>query len=1035
MDGEIWNLFPVNGLDRSLHLPVLIGLVIVSFFRETLGWTFAGLVVPGYLASVTVAAPATAGVVVAESIPAYWLALTVGKWLPRTGAWSTFFGRERFLLLIVTSLLARLFMEALVIPQLVSRYPTEHSRELYSLGLVLVPLLANSYWNVGLRRSAPRILSASLLTWVIVDQVLLEYTNFSVARFQMANESVSLAFLETPHAHIILLSGAVLGAVNNVRYGWDYNGILVPALLAVAWYQPTKLISTFAEALIVYGACLVVTRLPPLSRMLIVGSRRLVVAFLVGFAIKLGIGYAVNHFAPRLQMIDYFGFGYLLPTLLATKMWNTGRVAVTTMATVQVSLLAFVVGNGISFGLNWITAPKGDDRLEMAEFGGRLQTHGLAMQLMLLDSAPRPEPPDLAAGKLSPAQHVLRIVSQLRVGPPAETVLQKAQAAGLWMSNPNEERWRTIGPLASDANRDTITPRLALGPRTLDAKTLLLVETRTPGDPIVATAVNIAKALDARAIVLSSRKHLVRSHDEAFARKIYDLLDLESVIHLRSTHSPGKLSVVGRLPPPIDIKRLSTKLGTPPVVDFRSSSDESGVLVNQPRLTLNTAVAEKVAADLLTAPPIARWARPASHVIRERMVPLTEVQPDRFVRRSIEELRLFGDTVGRSPLSRFGNHSPSRYDRALAGVFDYRIAQAGPAGEDWVLFEPAGKDRVGNPTWVVRKRTKPERRSVMVEVAAPRWEIGTTTLGLALHSALDTQGFLLAGAMPTAAPDGSADVRHQSGIRSFYQRIHEIWLDDRRQALAIHGISRSHPANEKFYVTLRTNRSTLDGVPRWTRPFLASVTQNGLALEVVDGRLATNAFEGVTDPQMSYARQFGAGDMMMLWASADVRSRLILASRDTSVTRRLERLEMSTTDVDPRSPQFRQLLDSKSPSCPTSQLLRHLRIYLLQQNPYELEAALTLKDSCQLFVVRDPPTKLLWLVIPGQMDISTLHDANLDARAGAPVKGDHENQGNDGLMIPLRGRPSWNVTAPRPGVEFDAALSLGLNALLLPEGR
>jgi hypothetical protein len=26
-------------------------------------------------------------------------------------------------------------------------------------------------------------------------------------------------------------------------------------------------------------------------------------------------------FAPNVEMIDYFGFGYLLPTLLAVKMW------------------------------------------------------------------------------------------------------------------------------------------------------------------------------------------------------------------------------------------------------------------------------------------------------------------------------------------------------------------------------------------------------------------------------------------------------------------------------------------------------------------------------------------------------------------------------------------------------------------------------------------------------------------------------------------------------------------------------------------
>ena len=43
---------PSNGLDRSLHAPVLVGLLFLAFFNETLGWTYAGLVVPGYLATV-----------------------------------------------------------------------------------------------------------------------------------------------------------------------------------------------------------------------------------------------------------------------------------------------------------------------------------------------------------------------------------------------------------------------------------------------------------------------------------------------------------------------------------------------------------------------------------------------------------------------------------------------------------------------------------------------------------------------------------------------------------------------------------------------------------------------------------------------------------------------------------------------------------------------------------------------------------------------------------------------------------------------
>ena len=141
----VLHLFPENGLDRSLHAPVFIGLMFLVFFRETLGWGFAGLVVPGYLATVMIAAPVTGVLVVVEAVLTYIVALLLGRILPRTGAWFTFFGRERFLLLIASASLVRLAIEGSVLPAITARSHLIHSRELYSLGLVLVPLLANSF--------------------------------------------------------------------------------------------------------------------------------------------------------------------------------------------------------------------------------------------------------------------------------------------------------------------------------------------------------------------------------------------------------------------------------------------------------------------------------------------------------------------------------------------------------------------------------------------------------------------------------------------------------------------------------------------------------------------------------------------------------------------------------------------------------------------------------------------------------------------------------------------------------------------------
>jgi len=137
------HLFPTNGLDRSLHAPVVIGLILVTFFTEAFGWTYAGLVVPGYLAATFAAAPVTACLVLFEALLTHWGVLLVASVIPRrTGAWSTAFGRERFFLYIVIAVIVRLAIEGSLVPWASARWPLSHSRELYSIGLVLVPLVA-----------------------------------------------------------------------------------------------------------------------------------------------------------------------------------------------------------------------------------------------------------------------------------------------------------------------------------------------------------------------------------------------------------------------------------------------------------------------------------------------------------------------------------------------------------------------------------------------------------------------------------------------------------------------------------------------------------------------------------------------------------------------------------------------------------------------------------------------------------------------------------------------------------------------------
>ena len=72
---------------------------------------FAGLVVPGYLAAVFVLDPRAGIVNVVEAVFTYGLARLIGEHISRTGLTSRAFGRERFLLVVLSSVVVRLAFE------------------------------------------------------------------------------------------------------------------------------------------------------------------------------------------------------------------------------------------------------------------------------------------------------------------------------------------------------------------------------------------------------------------------------------------------------------------------------------------------------------------------------------------------------------------------------------------------------------------------------------------------------------------------------------------------------------------------------------------------------------------------------------------------------------------------------------------------------------------------------------------------------------------------------------------------------------
>lgn len=967
--GEPLAVFPTNGLDQSLHAPVLVGLFILTFFREALGWGYAGLVVPGYLATVFLAAPLTGGLMVAEGLASYFLALLLARIAPRSGAWSELFGRERFLFIILCALLMRLVMEAHWVPWLVERYDLQHSRELYSIGLVLVPLLANSFWNQGLILSLPRVTTLVVLTLLFVDKVLLAHTNFTLARFQIANESVSLAFLDTPHAYIILVLGALIAARDNVAYGWDYNGILVPALLAVAWYEPIKLLTTVVEALVVLVLSRGLASVKPFSLVLMVGSRRMLLVYAVGFVVKWALGFAALAALPSLQTIDYFGFGYLLPSLLAVKLWNTDKIGRVMMPTLQVSLTAFLLGNGLSILLGILDPPRVSGAQGASVESGRTAS----LELLRGDTAPAPREVHVPWGELTLRQQGLALAEEL--------MTRGAPAPGNGFSprlrvTRSSDGWIVMGPRTLDPSDDRSAPRLALRKTADSAPWLVVVDRPEPGSAAVVVGVEVGRLLRARAVVVRSRLESEMPLDDALVEELGKRAGITDVVVVSEAALGSRLSVVGRVPRGLPLGELERSLGVELPLRFRAAEAESVPYANRPRVVLSRELAERAAAGLLGAPEPDAWPEPTRSALALRSRELTTVLPGRFERPPSEDLRLFA-ALARRFIARRGA-PPTAYERALASVLGYRFARIGPVGSQpdaWALFEPPGDDRRGQATLVVRRRTEPSPGlPLVVELPAPRYERGAFDAALTFYSALDADGLLVAGALPRSAPDHAADPRRAQGRALHYQVLHELWLQAGGTALGVHGIAPGAlGARESLVAFGRPRQRPLDG-PEWTRGIVEMLNNGGFDPAVVDGSPALESYSGSLDPPMAYARRFSDERMLLVWLSEDARLAMLDARSEVVTAERLSRAGVTPRDVDVarvaasiqrcfagREPGC--ALPQAMPSCDVLAVVGAVERYNERKNPHDLTHALSLAGRCRAETLKDWRSGRLFLSV------------------------------------------------------------------------
>lgn len=360
MTDFILPIFPAHGLASSVVTTVWVGVWVSCFFNLRLGWVMSGMVVPGYLVPLILVKPWAAVVVCLEAAVTYGCVWFYSTYLARKGYWTDFFGRDRFFALLVVSVLVRITFDSTILPRLGDFVNTtfainfDYTHNLQSFGLIVVALLANMFWKPGLRNGLIPVSLITLITYLIVRYGLMEFTNFSVGNLAYMYEDLAASMLASPKAYIILLATAAIASRMNRYYGWEFNGILIPSLIALQWYRPFKLLVTFGETLLLLALASLVLRLPIFQRTTMEGARKILLFFNINFFLKLALGHLWLNYLPASNVTDFYGFGYLLTTLMAIKMHDKSIPLIMTRAILQTSLVSIVIASLAGFGLTLV---------------------------------------------------------------------------------------------------------------------------------------------------------------------------------------------------------------------------------------------------------------------------------------------------------------------------------------------------------------------------------------------------------------------------------------------------------------------------------------------------------------------------------------------------------------------------------------------------------------------------------------------------------------------------------------------------------
>ena len=932
------NIFPETSLASSIVTTVWVGVTVVAFFNLRLGWVLSGLVVPGYLVPLLIAKPWSAAVVVFEGLLTYAIVWLYSEYFSGLGKWGNLFGRDRFFALFLVSVAVRIGMDGWLLPIAGAGFNDwlgvqfDYRNNLHSFGLIIVALVANQFWKSGFLRGLPPFVITIGLTYLIVRFGLMELTNFSISGINYLYEDIAASMLASPKAYIILIVTALLASRMNLHYGWDFNGILIPALLALQWYQPTKIVLSFGEAFVIYGLASWLLRAPFFQQMTIEGGRKLLLFFNVSFLYKLALGYLLMGYFPEYKTTDFFASGYLLSTLIAIKMHDKGIAARLMRATLQTSLWAVLWASVAGFSLTFLpklwswpmpgapvsgksAAVHSDDSLI-----DLVRQDKVAMYQSKRMPVDRPLPQELDEF----ARGVQRLLLYSTGHQGADLAEAKRILAGV-----NYTVNRAGGGLLYLREME---PRHGWGVYVIrpDAANRLAIEVPAPLDENGTAEAGAAlfELLGARALAIggSLRKanpdgtaDVLRNYQtmfNVFHRELaaQDALQVRShgnelVTALRSAQdgakSAGKqmssgLWVKTEVPHGVSLTKIKAMVGELPV--SWDVSPVAGIQREASRgrfaeLVLGAAEIRNVQSKIMTLNGAALLRERDQGITGYLLEWLLQTKDNLaasgsnlYVLPKPEELLFFDEEV-LTPITRLiGQHRMARrwsadalaelrFVDAAAAVMGYEVTRYRhrESGNEYLILSERER-AVGRRYWGTYVFRVASGKGYLLQVPRPIYEANSFEAGVALFESIEAEALLVAGADPTANTDHSADVLNRQLPANLFNLVNQVLLRESgaRNMMTVQsrafGVRPDQPTPASAALLAFDNGAT--SAPALT-PLARALTQAlgaaGLDYAFADGTPAATGYE-VTNPQLQSLRQSANKELAVLWLSPFARS-------------------------------------------------------------------------------------------------------------------------------------------------------------------